>query len=394
MSKRSRWRPRPSLAISVLAVFVALAVVVAIPLASASSSSSPFAVLEDCRTRGVLVPGVEKQVRARVPAQFELVRDPLGRPLLSVVGARCERFTVNDTTRPTTVAVFAAIIESPDGAGCLSRWSVLGVLKPDLLPICNFYAPFYALDNRAAVKAYRSFVPDAPVYFVRNLVFDQEDLDLARLGAPFRFRAGRGTPSPFKLDGIVREGAVEGPATLSSWVTGSSGTAIFREEIADLALGQMDATLRVAPGSEMAELLGTETPKPIAGYASRYHHNELFLAPGAPKRTTPVCKGRRATIVGSGSIRGTAADDVIVGSDGPDRIDGGGGNDRICAGRGRDRARGGPGRDLLFGGLGRDRLSGGAGRDRLHGGAGRDRLAGGPGLDKLVGGAGKDTERQ
>ena len=37
-----------------------------------------------------------------------------------------------------------------------------------------------------------------------------------------------------------------------------------------------------------------------------------------------------ATIVGAGTINGTAGDDVIVGSAGVDTINGGGGNDLIC----------------------------------------------------------------
>jgi hypothetical protein len=267
----------------ILAPAAIAAVAAATPLASASSSSSSVAVLEDCRVRVALVPGVEGRVRERVPAQFELVRDPLRRPLMAVAGARCERWTVNNTTRPTTFGFFAAIIESPDGGGCLSRWPVLGGVKPDLLPLCNFYALFGAFDNREAVKGFRSVVPDFPVYYVRALVFEQGDLDPTRLGAPFRFRAGRRTPSPFELDAIVRELALAGPATLSFWFSGSMGTATFREQIDDFAPGQMDATLRAAPGSEMADLLGTETPKPIAGLAVRYHHNEATLLPPHPQ---------------------------------------------------------------------------------------------------------------
>ena len=202
---------------------------------------------------------------------------------MAVAGARCERWTVNDTTRPTTFGFFAAIIESPDGGGCLSRWPVVGGVKPDLLPLCNFYTLFGAFDNRDAVTGFRSVVPDFPAYYVRELAFEQKDLDLTRLGAPFRFRAGPRTPSPFELNAIVRALPVAGPATLSFWFTGSLGTATFREQIDDFAPGEMKSTLRAAPGSEMAELLGTETPKPIAGLAVRYHHNEATLLAPHPQ---------------------------------------------------------------------------------------------------------------
>jgi hypothetical protein len=225
---------------------------------------------------------MEELVRQRVPEEFELVRDPLGRPLLAVVGSRCERYTVGGTTRPTTFTFFVAIIESPDGGGCGSRWPVVGGVKLDLVPLCNFYGLFAAYDNPAVVEGIRSLVRDFPVYYARNLVFEAGDRDPIRLGAPFRFRAGPATPSPFELDAIVREGPVEGPMTISFWFTGSSGTVAGRFEIDDFATGQMDATLRAVPGSEMAELLGTETPTPIAGVASRYHHAEATFLPPEP----------------------------------------------------------------------------------------------------------------
>lgn len=254
----------------------------AIPLASARSPAPPIAILEDCRPRAVLAPGVEELVRQKVPAQFELVRDPLGRPLLAVVASKCERFTVGDTTRPTTYALFMAVIESPDGAGCLSQWPVVGSVKADLVPLCNFYLLFTTFDNRAMVKEIRSLVPDAPIRYVTGNVYGQDGFDLTRLGAPFRFHAGRRTPSPFTLSAVVREGAGEGPATFFLWFTGSSGTVRFREDFADLTIGQLDATLRAAPGSEMAELLGTETSMPIAGLATHFHHDELRFLPPEP----------------------------------------------------------------------------------------------------------------
>ena len=55
---------------------------------------------------------------------------------------------------------------------------------------------------------------------------------------------------------------------------------------------------------------------------------------GAPTaaQAVPGCAGLPATIVGSGAVLGTAADDVIVGSGGKDQINGLGGNDVICGG--------------------------------------------------------------
>lgn len=266
-----------------LLILVPLAVAApaaASPGAAASTSSSPVAILEDCRERAVLVPGVEKLVRRRVPAQFELVRDPLGRPLLAVVGSRCKRYSITGLIKPkpTTFTFFVAVIESPDGEGCLSRWPLLGDVKPDLLPLCNFYNFFAAYNNRALAKTYRetfrALGVNFPVYYVRNLVFREGAFDPASLGAPWHFRAGGRTPSPFELDAIVREGPLAGPGTISFWSPGPSGLVGGRFEVDDFTPGQMDVTLHAAPGSGMAELFGTAMPTPIAGLANHYHHAE------------------------------------------------------------------------------------------------------------------------
>jgi Ca2+-binding RTX toxin-like protein len=124
---------------------------------------------------------------------------------------------------------------------------------------------------------------------------------------------------------------------------------------------------------------------------------------GTPSRTdasTPRCFGKPATIVGSGTIHGTARADVIVAGPGDDHIFGGGGDDRICAGAGNDviegglgsdRIEAGPGDDEVLGGNGSDLVLGGPGDDRILGERGNDRLDGGPGTDYLDAGLGDDT---
>jgi len=108
--------------------------------------------------------------------------------------------------------------------------------------------------------------------------------------------------------------------------------------------------------------------------------------------TLPTCDGLVPTIVGTGTgtIRGTAGDDVILGTAADERIDGGLGNDVICGRGGADTLLGSNGRDRLLGGDGDDRLEGGDGDDRLDGGAGDDVLLGANGTDSLVGGTGDD----
>jgi Ca2+-binding RTX toxin-like protein len=119
--------------------------------------------------------------------------------------------------------------------------------------------------------------------------------------------------------------------------------------------------------------------------------------PAAPLQT---CLGKPATIVGQGTIRGTAKSDVIVGGPGADTILGGGGNDRICAGAGDDTVEGatgsdrieaGAGDDEVRGGNGSDEVLAGPGDDEVFGERGNDRIDGGPGVDYLSAGLGDDT---
>jgi uncharacterized delta-60 repeat protein len=100
-----------------------------------------------------------------------------------------------------------------------------------------------------------------------------------------------------------------------------------------------------------------------------------YLNDQPPPQRHRRCRGKRATIVGTGKrdrLRGTAERDVIVALGGNDRIRALAGRDLICAGNGRDVVRAGAGNDKVYGGRGADRLFGGPGRDLLRGGPGRD----------------------
>lgn len=110
-------------------------------------------------------------------------------------------------------------------------------------------------------------------------------------------------------------------------------------------------------------------------------------------KTTPTCRGKRATIVATTTVtRGTARRDVIVGRPGRDVIRAGRGNDLVCGRGGADVLDGGAGADTLLGERGADTLRGGPGRDLLLGGLGRDLLRGGLGRDRLLGGPGRDRQ--
>jgi Ca2+-binding RTX toxin-like protein len=102
------------------------------------------------------------------------------------------------------------------------------------------------------------------------------------------------------------------------------------------------------------------------------------------------CLGRTATIVGHGTIHGTAHADVIAGGAGEDHILGGGGNDRICAGGGDDTIEGGIGSDRIDAGAGGDEVIGGNGSDLVLAGSGTNTLFGERGNDRLYGGPGDE----
>lgn len=121
----------------------------------------------------------------------------------------------------------------------------------------------------------------------------------------------------------------------------------------------------------------------------------LALIGGSASANGPTCDGVPATIYGlSGTIYGTAGDDVIVGSAGNDVIKARAGFDRVCGGGGDDVIYGGDGTNYLWGEDGNDRLIGGVHFDRLFGGPGKDILNpragpasfanGGPGADRII----------
>lgn len=111
-------------------------------------------------------------------------------------------------------------------------------------------------------------------------------------------------------------------------------------------------------------------------------------------RAKPRCKGREATLVGTGGrdrLHGTARRDVILGRGGDDVIEGRGRNDLICGSGGRDTVSGERGNDGLYGQGGGDAVRGNRGDDGLYGQGGADALRGNRGDDRARGGSGGDV---
>lgn len=87
---------------------------------------------------------------------------------------------------------------------------------------------------------------------------------------------------------------------------------------------------------------------------------------------------------GGDTVYGYGSNDTMYGEDGADRMFGGGGNDLMNGGVGNNRLYGDAGNDTLFTLNGGDILDGGAGDDLLRGGVGKDTLFGGTGADTFV----------
>jgi Ca2+-binding RTX toxin-like protein len=88
----------------------------------------------------------------------------------------------------------------------------------------------------------------------------------------------------------------------------------------------------------------------------------------------PECAGLNLTakIVGSGTLTGTNAAELIIGGPGADTISGGGRGDCILGGGGADNINGNAGNDVVLGGAGNDTINGALGSDVCYGEAGTD----------------------
>jgi len=77
-------------------------------------------------------------------------------------------------------------------------------------------------------------------------------------------------------------------------------------------------------------------------------------------------------VVGSGTINGTDANDLILGSSSADTLNGGKGNDCLMGGGGNDALDGGQNDDVLIGGPGDDDLDGRSDYDSCYAAGGTD----------------------
>lgn len=224
------------------------------------------AFAEDCHERAFVGPGDASAVRAAVPHHYELVLNPDDKPLLMVSVLRCERvWFAGNEPREVTIALFQAFIESPDGRGCQSTVAVVRNVNGDVAFECNWYTLWRAYDDPEIVGWFQDASPGYPAFYVENLRFERDAFDPSRLVQPFRSGADD-TPSPFSLEGAVREWPGDVPVAGAWWWDGPGGTSRISIEVDDLGLGDGEMTLRPGSGSGMEKMFGPEGARIEPGY--------------------------------------------------------------------------------------------------------------------------------
>ena len=233
---------------------------------TAAASQQEVVVAEACKERLAIVLGAEDAVRARMPDTYELIRYPdiqrpgTQRPLVWVSGIRCERLTADGVSAPSTTGIVAALIESPDGSGCLSDTPLVGDLKADAIPFCNLYVLWIATNNVKYAEFLGSTTPDFPVWVTKNLTFEEGEFDPSLVGSPFHFRSRPSAPFKLASDFVVRERPGSMPfASVALWADTRDGTVKVSISLKNLEFGEASGTVRTEPGSELAEVFGGGT---------------------------------------------------------------------------------------------------------------------------------------
>jgi hypothetical protein len=237
-------------------------------LAPAGAAASSPAVTTGCQEHQAFVDGDDGAVAARLPGRYTPVRDPSsGRPLLFVRALRCRGVTIDGRSAPAIMASFGVVVESPDGMGCASAAPLVGQIKGDLPPACNWYTLSWLANDRRVVSWLRSGTPGFPASYVPHLFFDLGGFDATRGGAPFHFQAPAPAPSPFTVDEIARERPGELAVRGGYWVDTRQGTVKLAFSTEDLTSGDATGVVRAAPGSELAALFGADERPYVPGYS-------------------------------------------------------------------------------------------------------------------------------
>jgi hypothetical protein len=225
-----------------------LLVVLAAPAGAAEPTTMQTA---GCQEHEAVVDGDAAAVAARLPAGFTAVTDSLtGAPLVVAHAIRCDAVAIGRHTQPATLANLGVLIESPDGVGCASGAPLVGAIRGDVPPACNWYSLLWLSDKRRVA----GWVGGAQR---GDMSFALGALDPALGGAPFHFEA----PGTFAIDDVSRAR----PGEIS--VRGAYWTTTTRIGIAsdDITAGDATGTLR-AESPEVTALLGAAERSFVPGY--------------------------------------------------------------------------------------------------------------------------------
>jgi hypothetical protein len=253
-----------------VAILLGVALAVAIGGSQAvASDPTGFATTNNCIEHQAFLDGDDTAVARRLPTRYMAVRDPSsGRPLLFARAIRCQSITVDGHTAPATMASFGVVVDSPDGQGCASAAPVLGSVKGDAPPACNWYTLTWLADDQKVVDWLRAGTPEFPAEHVSNLMLTDGTFDPARGGAPFHFEAPPPAPSPFTMDDTYRERSAQQLSVRGGyWNDTPQGTVKISISTDDLTSGDATGVVRASPGSELATLMGASERPYVPGYS-------------------------------------------------------------------------------------------------------------------------------
>jgi hypothetical protein len=280
--------------------------VVGLPAAGASTPAA-FATTTECQEHQAFVDGDAAAVAGRLPHRYNAVEDPTnGRPVLFVRGIRCPLLTIDGRSGPVTMASFGIVINSPDGGGCASGAPVVGTVKGDFPPACNWYVLLWLANDRRVVDWLRAGTPDFPAVYAPGLVFQSGAFDPTRGGAPFHLEAPASTPSPFAVDAVGRERPGELPIRGGYWTDTPAGTVKVAFSTENLTSGDANGVVTASSHSQLATLLGAEQRSYTPGF-SAFSAERWSSAVYRKQMTSPAAPGH--SFAGSCSVQGSVSFD-------------------------------------------------------------------------------------
>jgi len=206
----------------------------------------------NCHEHEAVVDGDPAAVAARLPAGFTAVTDASnGAPIVVAHAIDCKAITIGTRTHSAKkIANVGILVQSPDGVGCASGAPLVGGLKGDIPPACNWYT----LDWYSGDATIAGWLDGARL---RGMTIKRGAFDPAQGGEPYRFRA----PGVMRIEDVGRPR----PGAIS--VRGAYWTTTERLGIAsdDILAGDATGTL-YADSPDLRTLLGAPARPFLPGY--------------------------------------------------------------------------------------------------------------------------------